>query len=566
MTQVFRLFLSCIVLFVLAFPAYSQKVGIFYFVWHGAHGYDTHRGGIPSEGIMPKLPSDTLSPYDISKLLKQNPGKPAYGPLHAFHHWAEPYFGYYLADDEWVIRKHGQMLADAGVDVIILDATNGAIYLPQFMKIAETYQKMRAAGSKTPEIAFIVNSSPVATVNRLYESIYSKGLYRNLWFNWKGKPLLLAPSEGQSDDVKSFFTLRQSWAWSKGQTWFADGKDKWPWLDHAPQSYGWHESPDKAEQVSVSIAQHPMSNIGRSYRKGKQPKVPDPGAGLYFSEQWKRALQVKPEFVFITGWNEWVAMRFNDGASSHFLGKRIPKGDTYFVDLYNEEFSRDAEPMKGGFADSYYLQMVDHIKKYKAQADVPVYRATNRIKVDGRFGDWSEVAAVYRDDTGDIFHRDHPGWGRYQRYVDTSGRNDITETRVAVDSRFVYFYVRTAGRLSAPGAGDWMQLLISDQSGAANWEGFQYRVVNHPSKTGIKRILKSMGGWNWQPVAEVKYRWLNNEMELGIPRKLLPGIAEVQLEFKWADHIPEDGDPMHFYDKGDVAPNARFKYVYKFVP
>src|SRR5215217_1362858 len=422
----------------------DKYVGIFYFIWQGAHGYDKHSGGAAGEGVMPKQASDTLSPYDISKLLKENPDQPKYGPLHAFHHWGEPYFGYYLPDDEWIIRKHAQMLSDAGVDVLILDVTNAAIYLPQVTKIAETYKKMRAAGMSTPSIAFIVNSNPTATVNRLYDNIYAKELFKDLWFYWKGKPLLLAPPEGQSETVKNFFNIRQSWAWSKGQKWFGEGKDKWTWVDHTPQSYGWHESADKPEQISVSIAEHPMSNIGRSFHDGKEPEVKRPAEGLYFGEQWKRALEVDPEFVFITGWNEWVAMRFDDGAASHFLGKKIDKGETYFVDLYNEEFSRDGEPMKGGFNDNYYYQMISNIRKFKGSRVPPVYSGMNSIKVDGNFKDWTSVPAVYKDDQGDTFHRKHAGWGRYREYINNTGRNDIVEARVAVDAQYISFYVKTA--------------------------------------------------------------------------------------------------------------------------
>jgi hypothetical protein len=37
------------------------------------------------------------------------------GPIHAPHHWRESIFRYYLTRDEAVLRKHGQMLSDAGV-------------------------------------------------------------------------------------------------------------------------------------------------------------------------------------------------------------------------------------------------------------------------------------------------------------------------------------------------------------------------------------------------------------------------------------------------------------------
>ena len=36
-----------------------------------------------------------------------------------------------------------------------------------------------------------------------------------------------------------------------------------------------------------------------------------------------------------------------------------------FVDLYNQEYSRDVEPMHGGHTDNYYYQMVSNIRKYK---------------------------------------------------------------------------------------------------------------------------------------------------------------------------------------------------------
>src|SRR3546814_18523508 len=39
--------------------------------------------------------------------------------------WSEPLFGYYLDTDRWVLYKHAEMLADAGVDMIMFDCTNG---------------------------------------------------------------------------------------------------------------------------------------------------------------------------------------------------------------------------------------------------------------------------------------------------------------------------------------------------------------------------------------------------------------------------------------------------------
>jgi hypothetical protein len=541
----------------------DKFVGMFYFIWLGAHGYDKHSGGAADEGIMKKTDADTLSPYNITEMLLKNPANPQYGPLHAFHHWAEPFFGYYLSNDEWVIRKHGQMLADAGVDVLILDVTNAAIYLPQVTKIAETFRAMRKEGETTPSISFIVNSVPGQTVKRLYDDIYSKKLFKDLWFYWKGKPLLLCPPEGLTEETKSFFSSRHSWAWSKGQEWFGDGKDKWPWLDHTPQSYGWHESKDKPEQVSVAVAEHPMSNIGRSFHNGKQPTEFRSGEGLYFDEQWKRVMEVDPEFVFLTGWNEWAAMRFNDGKATEFLGKSIKKGETYFVDNYNGEFSRDAEPVKGMFNDNYYYQLVYNIRKYKGARLIPVFKKTNNIAIDGNFCDWKNVEAIYTDDKGDTFHRKHPGWGRIKEYVNTTGRNDIIESRVTSDAKNIYFYVKTAAPLTEWQSKDWMKLFISvKDSRKPDWEGFHYVVNGQPSET-TTTIASFKGGWNLNRPRIIDYRKGANEIELAVPKTML-GIKgnAFTLDFKWADNFPAGANPIAWLDLGDAAPNARFNYRY----
>lgn len=543
----------------------DKYVGVFYFIWQGAHGYDEHGKGVRAdEGVGQKLPTDTVSPYDITQLLAKNPENPQYGPIHAFHYWGEPYFGYYLPDDEWVIRKHAQMLSDAGIDVMVLDVTNAAIYLPQVTKIAETLRLMRKEGKTTPSLAFIVNSVPEKTVQRLYDQIYKKGLFNDLWFYWKGKPLLLCPPEALNDETRGFFNFRQSWAWSKGQKWFGDGKDKWTWLDHTPQSFGWHESKDKPEQISVAIAEHPMSNIGRSFHDGKQPDVHRPGEGLYFAEQWKRALEVDPEFVFVTGWNEWVAMRFNDGKSAYMLGKKIEKGETYFVDLYNAEYSRDAEPVKGDFNDNYYYQLVDNIRKFKGTRNIPTYKSMNTLKIDGNFKDWTKVEAVFIDDAGDTFHRKHAGWGRIKKYVNTTGRNDIIESRITSDQNNIYFYVKTAQPLTAWDSADWMRLYIGIKDKTqADWEGLHFMVNRKPINSQKTILERSKGGWNWEKAGHISYRTHKNEMELAVSKKAL-GITgnHFMLDFKWADNSPADGNAMHWLDKGDAAPNARFRYRY----
>ncbi|MDR2956521.1 MAG: hypothetical protein LBV43_15720 [Prevotella sp.] len=546
----------------------NKTVGLFYFIWQGAHGYDQHSGGLPNQGVMPAAPYDTVSPYDISEMLRENPDNPQYGPVHAFHYWGQPYMGYYLANDEWIIRKHAQMISDAGIDVIILDVTNGPIYMPQVKKICEVYTRMRKEGNATPQIAFIISSNPEPTFQNLYNSFYKQGLYRELWFEWKGKPLVLCQPEAITEDIRDQFTVRRTW-FASSWDWFGDGKDKWTWADLYPQQPGWHENPDIPEEISVCAATHPTSNIGRSFHNGKQPEPKDfrSGEGLYFAEQFDRALEVDPEFVFVTGWNEWVAMRFTNGAAGEMLGKKIKEGDTYFVDQYNEEYSRDIEPMKGGFGDNYYYQMVDYVRKYKGVNESPVYSKEPSIKIDGKMDKWNKVKSFYLDDKGDIADRNHPGWGRIRNYSNNTGRNDIIESRVSCDGKNLYFYVKTNDILSPYTDKNWMRLFIQIEGfNMDNWEGFQY-VVNNKVKNSTDTYLQhSSGGWNWQDVGTIKYQIKGNEMELAISLSDLEikDKNKFIINFKWIDNAVDDGDIIECIDNGDAAPNGRFRYQFSY--
>jgi hypothetical protein len=532
----------------------DRAVGIFYFLWLTS---DANGGGVPSSG-----------PFDIARIVAANPTNPEWGPVNAFHHWSEPLFGYYLMDDEWVIRRHAQMLTDAGVDVIIFDATNMATYPGVYLRICAVYQAMRAEGRATPQIAFLLNTEPVRTARKLWDEFYGKGLYPELWFPWKGKPLLMASPEGMPDPLRDFFTFRHSWAWCDPNGWFGTGRDKWPWLASTPQGFGWHESPDRPEQISVAVAEHPVSNIGRSFHDGAEPAPADqrPEAGLHFAEQIRRALEVDPEFVFITGWNEWVAQRFVSDGGMQLCGRPLAKGDTFFVDTYSQEYSRDIEPMRGGHGDAYYWQMVDFIRRYKGVRPLPSPSAPKTIAIDGDFGDWDEVAPEYRDDAFDTVARNHPGWGSVGTLIDTTGRNDIVLTKVARDTDSLYVYVRTREALSPPTDRAWMMLFLGSGDYDAGWEGFQFVVNRTVVGRSATLLERSTGGFRFEPVAELRFEARGNEMELAIPRAALgwgPDRGPLDFRLKWIDNMQAEGDPLDSLVHGEAAPNGRFAYRYR---
>lgn len=533
-------------------PRPDRKVGMFYFLWQGEHGQ--------------------TGPHDISKILAAHPeamqdkNHPAWGPMHAMHHWGEPLFGYYLSDDRWVLRRHAQMLADAGVDVIIFDVTNQATYKKNYTAICEVFASVRADGGATPQIAFLTPFwDPKNVVNELYAELYAPGLHRELWFMWEGKPLIMADPAKVEGAAREFFTFRKP-----VPSYFTgpDGPDQWGWLEVFPQ-HVFKNSRDEAEQMTVGVAQNAVNGRlgclsekgaqGRSFHNGGWDTRPDAAwHGLNYAEQWGRALEVDPAFVFVTGWNEWVAMRFDE-----FNGVREP---VMFVDQFNHENSRDIEPMRGGHGDAYYYQTVDFIRRHKGARPGPVAAGETSINLEGPFSQWDGVKPEYRDHRGDTLHRDHPGWGEAGRQVNNTGRNDIVRAKVAHDKENLYFLVETAAPVTPPTDPAWMRLYIdADGNHSTGWEGFDY-VVNRVTPRENSLVLEMhQDGGIWKDAGLIPFRMEGNRMHLAIPRKLpgMDGEKRPDFRFKWADNTLPDGDPMSFTVNGDSAPPGRFAYRYR---
>ncbi len=226
-------------------------------------------------------------------------------------------FGYHRDDDlQAVIRKHIQMLTDAGVDVWFFDVTFQRPDSYDFDvrdAILKVLDDVKASGQRTPRIAFLANSIHVKTVEHLTETFYKPGRKREHWFLWDGKPLILTPKNRLSDEIKGFFTIRQSWAWTKGQAWFGDGRDCWPWLDHTPQTLGWQHV---ARQARANRRRHGRaSDLQHRPQLPRRPRAEARPAASRAGPLLHRAVEVgtmggRPAFVFVTGWNEWIAQSF----------------------------------------------------------------------------------------------------------------------------------------------------------------------------------------------------------------------------------------------------------------
>lgn len=535
----------------------DRHVGLFYFLWLAQHG--------------------KTGPYDVSKIVAEHPEAihdskhPAWGPMSLFHHWGEPLYGYYTSEDAWVMRKHVQMLTDAGVDFLIVDATNAGHYPTPSLILMEILDEYQKKGWNVPKIVYYTNSHSGKTIQNIYELIYKNNLYPDLWFHWDGKPLIIGHPEECGEEVKNFFRIKKS-------QWPNEGKfhdDGFPWIAFERPQHVFKNSQGENEVVNVAVAQHngtirfsssafygDQTNWTRSWHDGKNDPAED--AVLYgynFAEQFDHAIEQDPKIVFLTGWNEWIAMRFDFG---------IPNEPVGFVDLCDMNNSRDLEPMQGGYGDNYFMLMVDYIRKYKgvqpAQKISPTVKKT--IDINGPFSQWDTVATQYRDYTNDIVDRDAPGYGDLV-YTNATGRNDFDVMKIAFDAENVYFYVATVDPISQPAAENWMTLYLnipqlSKKSDAANWENYHFAVNRIASGAKDKTVVeRAKGGWNWEKTATVAMKVEGRQMQIVVPRKLL-GLEQfpVDLQFKWADNCPVDGNIDSFYIDGDTAPIGRLNYVF----
>lgn len=558
----------------------DKKVGIFYFLWHDN---DNNSG----DG---KIYDHTKTYYTsgvngLRNVITQ-------GPLGFAHYWAEPYFGYYSSDDEWVIRKHTYQLVAAGVDFIFIDATNGKTHEDNYELILKVWSEMRAEGYQTPQIMFhcgYVRENGLKSFNALWKNLYSKERYKEFWFMHEGKPLILLPAAAHNLDLsteqRQFFTVRYSWA-NSDKSWYTDteGNNCWPWADFYPQAPG--KSPTGEFEQMVVMSGYWANgtkdiNRGRSYQNNKQPaNIVDgdfgyglvdngtSGKGLAFQEQFSYAIEQDPDVLMLIGWNEWWAGRWE---ADKAIGQKIANTYTvtddnnwtrhYYVDNFNPEFSRDIEPVKGVYNDNYYYQMVMNIREYKGARQIVKAFGQRPIVMTDPESQWDIVGPEYRDYEGDITHRDAMSYVGKIHYTNNSGRNDIVSAKVSKYKDNLVFYVKCADDISPAEGTNWMNLFIdADCKESTGWYGYDY-VINRTRENSTCSVMKFVkNSWEMQEVGSAQYTVNGDYMQIKVDPALIK--IEKTFDFKWADNSVDEGDIMQFIDMGDCAPNDRFNYRY----
>jgi hypothetical protein len=545
----------------------DKYVAMFYWSWH----------------IYDLVPGSRVN--NTTEILRANPeaiksfDDPAWG-IPGRYYWEEPLFGYYKTTDPWVLRKHAELLADAGIDVIFFDCTNLTLTWKEcYDVLMEVWTQAQKDGVNVPKIAFLLPfGSPEyggPQLRMLYEDIYKPGRYRNLWFTWKGKPCIMArpedlTSSAEDREIADFFTFRP------GQPDYVDGpqrKDNWGWLEVYPQNGYVSLDSGGFEEVTVGVSQNTNLASGEHFcafnepgtysrsfskKKGFDPRAEGYLYGWNFQEQWDRAMEIDPELVFVTGWNEYIAGRVADW----------PPNKPYYMafpDEFDWDRSRDIEPNKGwgDRGDVYYMQLVDNVRRFKGmvEPEKPSPEMTIRIgKTDG----WDKVLPYYKHYKGNTLHRNHKGYGG-DFYINNSGRNDIVGAKVARDLNSLFFYAETADPLSPASDRNWMMLFLdTDRNKQTGWNGYDF-VINRKSPKGRSAFVEiNIGGrWEWEVAGQARYAVNANMLELIVERQLLNLTGkDIDIEFKWNDNMQENGNIMDFYVNGDTAPGGRFNFVY----
>ena len=531
----------------------GRQVGLFYYLWHGQHG--------------------TQGPYDVSKIeaadpkAMEKPDSPLWpDPSHTpMLHWGEPLFGYYLSTDEWVLRRHVQMFIDAGIDVLYFDTTNGYHYRKVTEKLFAIMQEFRDKGYKVPKFFYYMAPARrvASNVMDVWENYYSTGRFRDLWFEWDGKPLIVTHSDWMYPQaLLDMFTFRRpTWGTpSVSNTWYWAGM---PTQNVAVSSAGRREMLPVSVQIPYIAMDAPPYGewkpgqcsgcsegywgapvVGRSWHDGHRDTRPNATHyGFFFKEQIDWALAKEREDVplaLVCQWNEWLVPFRTGKLIDHAFARRWLN----LQDEYNEEFSRDIEPMKDGYRDAYYFQMMNFVRRWKGLPQPAKGRRRYPAMSPADAG-WDSVSPVFKEMTGDCAPRNHPGYDACGIYTNVTAANEFASLRVAVgEDGVIRFLAETVKPVR----------IVDEKS-----MNLFLRVTGKPvNAMGYTHCLTPKGASSETKGCRFVYSVRADELGIDVSKPF-------SIEFKWSDNRQSD-DPMDFYINGDAAPRGRLNWRFDFDP
>ena len=508
--------------------------------------------------------------YDVSAITGYGKNMEAFfkandttSPVGSAHFWGEPVWGYYRSDDEWVIRKQIEMLTMAGVDFLCFDTTNAVLYLDTVDIILRVLSEYAAAGWDVPKFMFYIAASDKNCIKTVYEKYYSKGLYKELWFAPKGKPMItqMYSTEWNEADpteaaISGFFEFRF-------RQWPTDSflRKGWSWIEFE------YPQPIHTDMVSVSSAQHTslkFSSMSDNRGKGFDLSTMTNDAskvaeGANYQSQWNRAISGENsdriEFILLTQWNEWVAEKFWDET----------KGEAYMVDGFNQEYNRDLEPVKNGYGDNYYMQTIQNIRTWKYSKAKHYAYEKKTVDISKFEAEAWEHAAVYLDFTGECIPRNHAAFDSSFNYIDESNRNDIASVSVLHDDTYVYFRVETKEEISKYQNGDtgWMNILVGSGEERENTFMSYGYAINRRVNGNETSVCRYNSDGEWKEVGTGTVYVSGNVMQVKVKLSDL-GMSgkDFYMRLKVTDNVKKPKSPLSYFTSGDSAPIGRLSYSY----
>ena len=533
----------------------NRYVGLFYSIWLGQHEHQQN------------------AVYNITELEKTPEGREALASnennelskVGEFHFWGEPIYGYYNSKDPFVLTRHIELLTNASIDYLCIDATNNVVYYDATYQLFDLLLSFHKQGIKVPKVMFYTNSFSGQTVDKIYDRYYQTEKYRDVWFAPNGKPMIIGitRNNNKASDQTKYDPNFNSYISDEMMDFFDVKESEWPNGDHNNNSIPWMswEYPQRVHNgaIAVPVAQHSHSKIyvsskdpecSRGYDNITKEVRSDFDSGHSFQQMWDTAHNTPSiDNVLVTSFNEWMA---------------IKQPDATFVDVYNHQYSRDIEMMKGGYNDNFYLQLVRNVRKFKYNPFIEYKKDKYTIDItNGVSPIWDVVTSHYQDFEDDALDRNFAGAVKGLSYKQKSARNDIKLIKVTHDDNNIYLYIECKKEITEYNGTDenYMNIFLKTNSNDPTFNGCNI-LVNRKIKDGKGTIEKCTGGYNFEEIGEADIAIDGNIMQVKIPNEKLAIESSMNFEFKVSDNVIDYKDEMDYYVTGDVVPLGRMRYGY----
>jgi hypothetical protein len=256
--------------------------------------------------------------------------------------------------------------------------------------------------------------------------------------------------------------------------------------------------------------------------------------------------------ISVGGWNEWIAY------------KQPWEGEYMLCDAASKEFSRDIEPMSGGYQDAFYIQLISNIRKYKGVDGLPEPSQSRTVDITGDITQWEQVKYSQKNIDDTYPGRDFYGGATTVSYTQSAPENKPQEIKVTHDSQYVYFYIRFKGKINAyDGKDTWMNLMIgTGDPGLKNWESYEY-ILGRKYENGKTSVALLQDDFTATVCGEGNYVLNDNIIQMQIPRSAIHlGEGEDKFYFKFAAGVENASDIMSSYKSGSAMPMGRLSYMY----